>query len=288
MLRAVASVDPRPAVPEPVVTIVIVSHSVRRELERSLASIDAHAAMPVETIIVDNASTDGTVDWLRRDHPDVTVVRLEQNVFGAARNHALPLARGRYTMFLDSDAALTPGALPKLADALNRHPDWVLVAPRLVYDDGTLQLSARRFPPRLLPILRRPPFDRVFEDGRVVRRHLMADEDLGRTRPILYAISACHLFRTEAARRIGPLDPQLAYGWEDADWCIRLRDVGGAVVLVPDAMVVHSYRRLTRRAPLSRAALRQLGCHLHFQRKYAGRRRELIRLQHELDRIELA
>lgn len=267
----------------PVVSIVIAAHSVRGELERSLASIEEHAGLPVETLVVDNASDDDTGAWIAEHHPAVQVIRRERNEFGAGRNHALPLARGSFTMFLDSDAALTPGALPALVDALERHADWALVAPRLVYDDGGLQLSARRFPPRLLPILRRPPLDRFFEDGATVRHHLMADEDLGRIRPVLYTISACHLFRTDAGRRAGLLDEALAYGWEDADWCIRLRDVGGEIVLYPTVSVIHSYRRLTRRAPVSRAALKQLRCHLNFQRKYARRRRELIRLQRELD-----
>lgn len=268
----------------PDVSIIIAARSVRTELERALASIARHAGLPVETLVVDNASTDDTRDWMRSAHPEVTLVALPRNEFGAARNHALPLVRGRYTMFLDSDAALTKGALPAMIEAMDAHPEWGLLAPRLIYDDGTLQPSTRRFPPRALPLLRRPPLDRFFEHGATVRRHLMADCDHAHVRPILYAISACHLFRTSLARRIGLLDEALAYGWEDADWCIRIRDAGAEVVYFPDATVVHSYRRLTRRRPLSQASLHQLRAHVHFQRKYARRRRELMRLQDELDR----
>ncbi|HWH06467.1 MAG TPA: glycosyltransferase [Gaiellaceae bacterium] len=269
---------------KPAVSVVIAAHSVRAELERSLGSILEHAGVPVETIVVDNASDDGTCEWLSDAHPDVRAIRLERNEFGAARNHALPHARGRYTMFLDSDAALTPGALPAMVAALDANPGWALLAPKLVYDDGSLQLSARRYPPVALPVLRRPPLDRFFEERQTVRHHLMADADLGRTRPVLYAISACHLFRTELARTVGLIDPALWYGWEDADWCIRLRDAGGEVIYFPEATVIHSYRRLTKRAPLSRAAWRQLKAHVHFQWKYARRRRELIRLGREFDR----
>lgn len=114
-----------------------------------------------------------------------------------------------------------------------------------------------------------------------MRRHLMADEPHDRPLKVLYMISACHLFRTDVARAVGPLDPELAYGWEDADWCIRMRDAGAEVVYFPAAMVVHSYRRITRRSPVSRAALRQLGCHVHFQRKYWPRRHELRSFREE-------
>jgi GT2 family glycosyltransferase len=268
----------------PGVTIVIVAHSVRGELERCFASIEAYAEMAVEVILVDNASTDDTMDWTEREHPHVTVVALPDNVGVAARDHGLRRAGGRYTMFLDSDAALTPGALPAMVAALEKHPDWGLVGPRLVYDKGALQLSCRRFPPLFLPLMRRPPLDRYFENRRTVRRHLMADIDHDCPRPVLYVLGACQLFRTSLARIAGPFDDRVFLGWDDADWCIRIRDAGGEVVYFPAARVVHSYRRLTRDRPISGAGWKQLRAFFYFQRKYARRRRELIQLGHELDR----
>jgi hypothetical protein len=266
------------------VTIVVVASSVRCELARCFEAIERHAALDVHVVLVDNASTDGTREWVRTQHPDVELIALPRNEFGAARNRALDRIRGHYTMFLDSDAVLTAGALPAMARALDEHPGWGLIGPRLVYDDGTLQLSTRRFPPLALPLLRRPPLDRVFESRSTVRRHLMADDPHDRIRPVLYTISACHLFRTSLARRLGRLDERLAWGWEDADWCLRAWDAGAEVVYFPEATVIHSYRRLTRRNLVSRHAWRQLRSHVHFQLKYARRRRQLIRFQEELDR----
>jgi GT2 family glycosyltransferase len=270
-------------VPQPEVTIVVVAHSVRSELERCLASVARHAGMPVETILVDNASTDDTMTWVRQAHPRVKVVELAENIGVAARDHGLRRALGHFTMFLDSDAALTEGALPAMAAALDEHPDWGLIGPRLVYDDGTLQLSCRRFPPLLLPVLRRPPLERFFEERPRVRRHLMADFDHELTAPVLYVLGACQLFRTSLARIAGPFDDRVFLGWDDADWCFRIRDAGGQIVYFPEATVIHSYRRLTRSRPASRAAWSQLRAHVYFQWKYRRRRRELIRLGEELD-----
>lgn len=269
---------------EPRVTIVVVASSVRDELERCFESIVSHAGMSVETVLVDNASTDDTIPWVETAHPQVAVVALPRNIGVAARDHGLRRARAPYTMFLDSDARLTPGALPTMVDALEANPSWGLVGPRLVYGDGTLQLSARRFPPMLLPLLRRPPLSRYFDDSRTVRRHLMADEPHDHARPVLYVLGACQLFRTSLARIAGPFDDRVFLGWDDADWCIRIRDAGGEIVYLPDATVVHEYRRLTASRPVSRAAWRQLRAFAHFQRTYGPRRRELLSLQEELDR----
>jgi GT2 family glycosyltransferase len=276
----------RPATAEttPVVTIVVVAHSVREELERCFASIGRYAGVPVETILVDNASDDGTLAWVADAHPEVAVVELAENVGVAARDHGLRRARGRYTMFLDSDAALTAGALPAMVEAMDAHPGWGLVGPHLVGDEGEHQFSARRFPPVLLPVLRRPPLGRFFEHRRTVRHHLMTEIDPARTREVLYVLGACQLFRTSLAATAGPFDDRVFLGWDDADWCIRIRDAGGDVVYFPEATVVHSYRRLTKQQPVSRAALRQLRAHVLFQRTYLLRRPELVALQRRLDR----
>ena len=266
------------------VTIVVVAHSVRHELERCFDSIRQHAEVPTHVVLVDNASEDDTRAWVREAHPEVELVELDENLGVAGRDHGLRRSESPYTMFLDSDAALTPGALPTLVGALEENPGWGLVGPRLVHDDGSLQRSARRFPPRLLPLLRRPPLARFFEEGKTVQHHLMADFDHASTRPVLYVLGACQLFRTALARVAGPFDDRVFLGWDDADWCFRIRDAGGEIVFVSEAEVVHSYRRLTRQRPASRAALRQMGAFIYFQRMYRGRRGELIRLSEELDR----
>ncbi len=270
---------------QPDVSIVIVGHSVRGELSAALAAIDRHAGIPLEVIYVDNASTDDSVRWVRANHPDVQVVELPRNRGVASREEGLRRARGRYTMFLDSDAALTAGALPSLVAALDDHPDWGLLGPRLVYEDGAPQPSARRFPSLLLPLVRRPPLERHFGDSSLVRRHLMEDMDLDRTRAVLYVLGACQIFRTALARSAGSFDERIFFGPDDADWCIRIRDAGGQVVYFPAATVVHGYRRASRSKPASRLALRHLKAFAYFQWKYRRRRRDLRVLERELDRL---
>jgi GT2 family glycosyltransferase len=268
----------------PEVTIVIVAHSERAELERCLASIRDHAALPVEVVLVDNASTDDTLPFVRANHPEVDIVELQENIGVAARQHGLQRATAPLTMFLDSDAALTPGALPTMVEAMRSNQGWGLIGPRLVGEDGALQLSARRFPPRLLPLARRPPLSRWLEDSDLVQHHLMADVDHDRVRPVLYVLGACQLFRTDLARKAGPFADWIFLGLDDADWCFRIRDAGGEVVYLPSATVVHTYRRRTNASPLSRAAWRHLRSFADFQWRWRKRRPELIALQERLDR----
>jgi GT2 family glycosyltransferase len=118
----------------------------------------------------------------------------------------------------------------------------------------------------------------------MVRRHLMADVDHDRTRPVLYVLGACQLFRTSLARKAGPFPDWIFLGPDDIEWCIRIRDAGGEVVYFPEATVIHRYQRRTASSPVSRVALRHLRSFAAFQWAYRRRRREFLRLQDELDR----
>ena len=266
------------------VSVIVIAHDVREEVLTCLASVEAHRGdLTVESIVVDQGSSDGTADAVEDRFPAANVIRLPTNEGLAGRNHGLRSATGRLRMFLDSDARLTEGALPHMVKHIDEHPRVGLVGPRLVYPDGSLQLSARRFPPVALPLLRRPPLARLFEDSAVIRRHLMADEPHDRARRVEYVLGACQLFTAEAQRAAGEIDPRMFFGPDDADWCFGIRTAGLDAVYLPEATVVHDYRRTSARQPLSRAALAHLRHFLIFQWKWRRRRRELIEAGRAMD-----
>jgi N-acetylglucosaminyl-diphospho-decaprenol L-rhamnosyltransferase len=269
---------------QPDVTVIVVAHGVREEVLACLASVKEHASpVKAEVVLVDNASRDGTAEAVAEAFPRTEVVTLAANVGVAARNTGLRRARGRLRMFLDSDARLTAGALPELVGYLDGHPEVGLVGPRLVYEDGTLQLSARRFPPRLLPLMRRPPLGKLFEDSAPVRRHLMADDRHDRTREVEYVLGACQLFTAEAQAAAGEIDPRIFFGPDDVDWCLRIRRAGLQVGYHPAATVVHGYRRSSAARPASRLALRQLTAFARFQWTWRRERARLVQEGHEMD-----
>ena len=272
------------ALERPDVSVIVIAYEVRDEVLTCLRSVARHAGdLAVELIVVDNGSTDGTVAAVEEHFPQARIVALDTNEGLPARNHGLRRARGRMRMFLDSDALLTAGALPALVAVLHAHPRAGLAGPRLVNPDGSLQLSARRYPPLMLPVLRRPPLGHVFEKRRTIRRHLMADAPHDRRRKVEYVLGACMLFRAEAQEAVGEIDERIWYGHDDADWCFRIREAGYDVLYAPAAVVVHAYRRTSASNPLSLFALRFLLAHIHFQRKWLPRRRALVAQGRRMD-----
>jgi N-acetylglucosaminyl-diphospho-decaprenol L-rhamnosyltransferase len=250
-------------------TAIVIAHDVCDEVLACLESLERHRGdLRLQVVVVDNGSRDGTADAVATRFPEVEIVRLDHNAGMPARNEGLRRARGRHRMFIDSDATVTAGALETLVAALDSDPALGLVGPRLVYPDGRRQLSTRRYPPLLLPLLRRPPLGRFFEHRRTIRRHLMADESGDRPRRVEYVLGACQVFRAEAQAAAGEIDRHIWYGHDDADWCFAIRRAGFAIGYVPEAEVVHDYRRSSVRSPLSMLALRQLRAHVYFQAKW--------------------
>jgi N-acetylglucosaminyl-diphospho-decaprenol L-rhamnosyltransferase len=261
----------------PDLTVIIIGHQVKDEVLVCLAALEAHSdGLTLQVVYVDNGSTDGSADAAEQAHPGLELVRLPENEGLPARNHGLRRARGRNRMFIDTDAVVTEGALQTMCSVLDEDPGIGLVGPRLVYPDGSLQLSARRYPPVMLPVLRRPPLARFFSDAPIVRRHLMADESPLRRRRVEYVLGACQMFSARAQEAAGEIDRRMWFGPDDADWCFSIRRAGLGVLYAPEATVIHDYRRTSAASPLSRMALEHLRGFAYFQWKWRGERRELI------------
>ncbi len=219
-------------------SVVIVSFNTRELLERCLTDLYAQEGVWLQTIVVDNASTDGSREMVGRQFPDVELLEMPTNVgFARANNLAFEHCRGEYVLLLNSDAFLHAGALRELVAAAGRHPEAGAVGPRLHNPDGTLQRSAWPFPgpARLLlealglhRILRRTPF---YED--------LGTWDHDTERTVDFLIGACLLLRADALAQVGGFDESFWLYGEEADLQKRLSMRGFPVVLAPRARATH-------------------------------------------------
>jgi N-acetylglucosaminyl-diphospho-decaprenol L-rhamnosyltransferase len=261
---------------DPEVSVVIVAYRARDHVLRCLRSLENNADKSYEAIVVDDGSADGTAQAVREQFPDVTVVEKPVNEgLVAGRNSALPLIRGRLVLMLDSDTELRPGALSRLAAVLDSRPEVGLVGPRLVYPDGSLQLSCRRYPPLLLPFIRRGPYARLRPDASAHRWHMMMDDDHQSARPVVWVMGAAQMWRRSLPGLIGPYDRWLSsYGGEDQDWCMRVWAHGLEVRYVPEAEIMHVFQKVTRRSMYGRKSFRTLRDFYYLQWKHRRLRRD--------------
>ncbi len=208
-------------------SIVIVTHN-RLECTRAcIESIASWTPEPHELVFVDNASTDGTVEYLRERCAESTLIANERNEgFLLGANAGISAARGRYVLLLNNDTEVTPGWLGALLRAAERS-DVGIASGKIVGPDGRVQLAGAYI-----------AFD---GSARMIGEGLSPDDPaLAVEREVCYVGGHCMLIKRELLEKIGPLDVSYGFGYhEDTDLCYRAREAGYRVVYTPGCLVRH-------------------------------------------------
>jgi hypothetical protein len=224
-------------------SVIIVNWNVRPLLERCLASVTESAqrgGLNCELIVVDNASTDGSPDMVRRLFPTVELICSDANLgFARANNLGASRAGGRYLLFLNPDTEVVGDALPTMVAYMDQHPAVGLLGPKLLFPDGRVQPSRRRFPTLATAFLESTVVQQWFPQNRTLDRYYVRDRSDDVEQDVDWVVGACMLIRREAWDEIGPLDERFFMYSEELDWCRRLKSAGWRVVYLPSATVVH-------------------------------------------------
>lgn len=226
----------------PVLSILIVTWNVRDLVLACIDSIHADPdAPPLEIIVVDNASDDGTAAALVQKYPDVRVLANTQNVgFPRANNQALQVACGQYVLFLNPDTEVHPGTLGACVDELRANPDVGLTGCRLEYADGSVQFEGARKAYRFRHLIYELLYLHVlFPRSRVFADHNMGHWDHRDTRDVEAVSGAFMMVPRTLALSIGGLPEELFMYHEDLSFCLRIRRAGYRVRYLGDVRTIH-------------------------------------------------
>jgi GT2 family glycosyltransferase len=249
------------------VAVVIVSWNSREDLVPCLRSLAA-VTLPLEVVVVDNASADGSAAVARGLLPAGRVIEAGANLgFGRASNLGWRATGAPQVLFLNPDAEVRPGALEAMSARLEARPEVGIVGPLTKTPDETPQLS---FGPdlTLLAEWRQRRLVRGVEarDPRVLER---VGSLVAREHEPAWVSASCLLARRSLLERLHGFDEQFFLYEEDVDLCLRARQAGSRVLFTPAAQVVHRRGRSMDRA-LGRARREYDRSHLLYYRKHHG------------------
>jgi GT2 family glycosyltransferase len=241
------------------VSAVLVNYNAGPELGKALQSIASElSACEWEAIVVDNASSDGSVSIVSSFGPRVRLLANAVNVgFSRGVNQGVAASAGGVLLIMNPDCRLVAGAFAYMRRELERSPGVAIVGPRILDPDGSVQGSARGDPDMFTGVFGRTTrLRRFLPDLSVSRRNVVTDAAVRHADAVTvdWVSGACMVVRREAFDEVRGFDERYFLYWEDADLCRRLRARGYKIRYVPTATAVHRVGQSSRKA--RKAAIR--------------------------------
>ena len=196
------------------------------------------------------------------EFPWVLLLRQQQNVgFSRGNNLGLAMAKGRYLLLLNPDTEIVGTALSQMVNYLDAHPTIGALGPQLLFPDGKIQSSRRRFPTLATGFFESTWLQSIAPRS-INHRYYVLDQPDDVISQVDWVMGACLMVRRQAYEKIGPLDEGYFMYSEEMEWQRRIKKAGWEVTYYPLAQVIHHEGKSSEQVATQR--------HIYFQRRPAG------------------
>ena len=222
------------------VSVIIVSYNTKDLTLQCIKSIiDSIERLDYEIIVIDNGSSDGSLDSIQslkfkfqNDKSKLKVIKNDENLgFSKANNQGIKVAKGRYILLLNSDTKAKKGAIEKLINFAKNTPDAGVIGPKLLNPDGSTQTSVFR-----LPTVNRAIQQYWFGKKEILDKYVPTGSEPVSVESL---VMAAFLITPHAVKKVGLLDERYFMFYEDHDYCRRVTNVGLKVYYLPSSEVLH-------------------------------------------------
>jgi GT2 family glycosyltransferase len=223
------------------ISVVIVNWNTKDFLLDCIQSIvDETLQHSFEVIVVDNGSSDGSLEAVRERFPYVKIIYNDSNMgFAKANNIGIGASKGEYICLVNSDIKLLHGCLDTMCDYMGRHREVGLLGPQILNKDLSIQASSAELPSLRSTLMQALALAKLFPRIRFCRTRFMSDFDHRSPRNV-EVLSGCFLMaRRDALQDVGLLDERFFIYKEDVDWSKRFRDARWQVMFYPEAKAIH-------------------------------------------------
>lgn len=220
-------------------TIIIPSFNTKDLLDQTLASIDLKPDW--QTVVVDNASTDGSVSLVKKKYPKVKIVQNKKNLgFAKANNICLTQFSSTYYLLLNSDVQLQKGSIQPLLTYLDSHPQVGMITPKVILPNGSVDWACHRgMPTPWNSFTYFTKLETLFPRSKLFSGYHQKYQDMDSIHSIEATSATCLLVRKKAIEQVGLLDEQFFFYAEDLDWCLRFTQSKWEIIYYPLSTVIH-------------------------------------------------
>ena len=234
-------------------SIIIVNYNVKEFIQNLIHSIHKAAGkLEYEIIIVDNASSDGSVDFISQKFPEIMLISNTTNLgFGKANNQALKIAKGKYILLINPDSIVSEDTFSKMISFFENHPSVGLAGCKILNPDGTLQLACRRgFPGPWTSFCKVTGLSNLFPNSRLFARYNLTYKNENESYEVDAISGSFMMMRREVYEKTGGFDEDFFMYGEDLDLCYRIQQAGYKVYYVHETQIIHYKGESTRRSSI--------------------------------------
>ncbi len=224
-------------------SIVIVNYNTRELLRARLALLNQpnHKNALWRIIVIDNASSDGSSEMVKRQFPAVDLIMNAKNVgFSTANNQGIRITKSRYVLLLNTDCEATSSAITETVNYLEHYPEVGAITCRLVSPDGSMDPACHRgFPSPWASLTYFLGLEKLFPKSRLFGQYHQGYKHMDEPHDVDCISGAFYLVRREVIDQVGFLDEAFFMYGEDIDWCFRIRQAGWKLRFYPNVSIVH-------------------------------------------------
>lgn len=232
------------------VSVIILNFNTRPLTQLCLESVKRSrlGTYSMEIIVCDNASTDQTLEMVRKDFPDVVRIQNGGNVgFAAGNNPGIKRAKGRYIVLLNSDTEVTPNVMKSMIAFMDAHPKAGAATCKLMLMDGTMDPACHRgFPTPWSSFTYFMKLEKLFPASRVFGQYHQGYKDLTQPHEVDSISGAFFMVRRDVIKEVGLLDEDYFMYAEDIDWAYRIKKSGWQIWFTPEVTVLHKKKQSGR------------------------------------------
>lgn len=212
--------------------------------------VDSQPELEYKIIIVDNNSTDGSVDFIKKEiipfSPRVKLIISKKNLgFGGGHNLALKNIQAKYILIINPDITVLENAVSKLFNFMEEDAIRGIVGPKLIYPDLSVQSSCHPWPKLLTPFYRRTPLGKTIWGTKELKRYDMLGYDHFNAKKVDWLVGACLMIRTDVWKKINGFDERYFLYYEDIDLCRQCWKADKEIWYYPEAKMIHYHKRLS-------------------------------------------